>query len=78
MLEGHVLKFDVTSLKVIINRPFLFRYQRLLLQHVEQVFNINLRLIDFSEQCAHVEKRASQLHEQCLDHHEISRCQMPS
>jgi len=40
---------------------------RLLLEHVEEVLNIYLRLGDFPKEHSHVEKRLSKLHEVGLE-----------
>jgi len=41
-------------------------------QHVEEIFNVDLRLLYFSEQSSHVKQRSSQLHEESIDHHEVT------
>ena len=39
---------------------------------MKEVFNIDLGLIDLSEEHTHIEERASKLHKKGLNHHEVS------
>ena len=78
MLECNIPKFDAPALELIANRAFLLFNHWLLLEHEVEVFNIDLRLIDLTEQSTHVEKWASQLHKERLYHHKVTGCQPAS
>lgn len=78
MLESNIPKLDAPALELIANRTFLLFNHWLLLEHEVKILNIDLRLIDLTEECPHVEKRACQLHKERLYHHKVTRCEPPS
>ena len=71
--KTYIAELDLPTLESKFFSVWALNYLWLLLEHIEQVFNIDLRLRDLSEQCAHIEKRSSQLHKVSLNQDEIAR-----
>lgn len=72
MFKRDISELNTASLIMKIDSIFLFFDDRLLLEHEEEVFNIDLRLINLSEEGAHIKERPGKLHEKSLNHYEIS------
>ena len=57
MLESYILKLNLALLEVEWLGVWLFFDHGILLQHQVQVFNIHVRLVNCSEEGAHIEQR---------------------
>jgi len=71
--EAYIPEFDLALLELKLLGIWLFKYLGLLLKHVEEIFDIHLRLCDFSKQCSHVEEWTGQLHKISLYQYKITR-----
>ena len=73
VFEAKVLELDQTSFKFEFSGVFLLGHDGSLLEHKEKVFYVDARLVYLPKELPHVEKWPCHLHEQGLDHHEITR-----
>lgn len=72
MTEAYIFEFNEPFVEAEFLGIGRFNNLGFLLEHVKQIFNVNLRLSHFTENHAHVEKRSRQLHEVGLQEDEVA------